>query len=377
MSLFNFKQQKSRDASVDSTERSAMAPVQPARKSNEKRRSNKRSSSSSKSQSHSSEKPKKASKMLKSKPAGSKPRSSSDQNRSSDNKSPDRRSPHHSPDPKKGERRQQAARTPRSMNRHKAKSKSGSVRQGDVEFPKHSKRGSTVIKGHGERHPKQRPQKSEDKNQDSASNGETSTESETTRATRSSRKFRKAGLLSMENEDVGIRRRRSKRKRKDKKTIDEKTENSQAEERTEKDAGEFALSRDEIDALIATLQPEQREPDTTKYDPSDLDDDELEKRSATLFSLNRSKLNTAITHALMADEEFNSVRPPSWEHETKFCDTVERRTFHVVDKNRARDDEFPLLDIVVQSSKDKEAVVSSSSTTNSCNTTSSTDKTDR
>ncbi|CAD5209849.1 unnamed protein product [Bursaphelenchus okinawaensis] len=224
MRVSNSTRQNSREASVDSTERSPMAPVQPPRKSKAKGRSNKRSSSSRKT--------KKASKMLK------------NQNRSSENKSPDRRSPYHSPDPKKGERRQQVTRTPRSMERHKAKSESGNGRQGDVEFPRHNKRESTVMKDHGARHckvtrEKQRPQKSDDKNQDSASNEETSTESETTRATRSSRKFRKAGLLSMENEEVGIRRKRSKRKRKDKKAIDEKTENSQAEEKTEKDAGEM------------------------------------------------------------------------------------------------------------------------------------------
>lgn len=49
------------------------------------------------------------------------------------------------------------------------------------------------------------------------------------------------------------------------------------------------------------MPAEFREPDTNVYDPP-LDDEELEKRSETLYSLQRCRMNTALTYELMVSQ---------------------------------------------------------------------------
>ncbi|CAD5225241.1 unnamed protein product [Bursaphelenchus okinawaensis] len=108
---------------------------------------------------------------------------------------------------------------------------------------------------------------------------------------------------------------------------------------------EMALNKDDIDAMIRKLTPEQLDPDPNVYDPPDMTDEELDKRSENLFSLERCKINSAVTYCLMAEHEFTDAKPEPDAKNPKFADKIMRRTYNVVKLNRIRDDEFALVDL--------------------------------
>lgn len=63
-------------------------------------------------------------------------------------------------------------------------------------------------------------------------------------------------------------------------------------------------------------------------------------------------MNTAITYRLMEEALFNELEPCKEERRQKFSETVERRSYNLVNKDLVNDDKFELVDIVVQSQKE-------------------------
>lgn len=120
---------------------------------------------------------------------------------------------------------------------------------------------------------------------------------------------------------------------------------------------QMALTNADLDRIIAKIDIEELfRPDPAKYDML-MTDEELEKRSKTVFSLKRARKNAAITYSLMdLDENKRGIIDQTENNSgVKFNKTVNRRSFHVKRRQKNRDDNFDLVDIfAVPGAKEEE-----------------------